>query len=325
MKTFRWLRACAPWLGVLLMTPWLPLQAQTYPAHPVTMVGTQPAGGSTDLTLRLVADHFRKITGQQMIVDPKPGAAGGVALAYLRRQKPDGYTLSLSGRSAMSWYWVQKQGVGYHPIDDFTYIGTVAAAQLALVSRAGSPFKTLDDVVRLAKQNPGKYTFATIGHGSIFHQPMVTFAEKADISLHHVPYRGDVQSLGAVYSGEIDLAVVSGTFQPWVDDKRLNLIAVMSSKRNPRYPQTPTFDELGYAVSSIAPVALAGPKGMDPAVVSFLQDVLRRMSDDPAFRERLAELGQLPLYLNARETTEWATAQFAREREIVDRFKLAAP
>ena len=321
MSVCRPLRALAAALASAVA---LAAQAQPFPSKPVTLYVTFPAGGVTDITMRTLAEHFRKLTGQNMVIENRPGGGSTVALNALRQQKPDGYTLSVMGRGAMTTYWVQDGRIGFNPVEDLTYVSGIAGSYFALVARADQPYNTLAELVKFAKANPGKLTFGTIGHGQFTHQPMVEFMQLAGIEMRHVPFKGDPDTLNNVAGGPLELAVAGGAFQQYVDSGKVKMIAFLTDKRVPRFPKVPTFAEAGYPVRAHVVVGIGGPKGMDPEVVKFLDGTFKRITEDPEFRAALDKIHQTTQYIPAPEFYAWARKQFLVEKEVVERFGLRA-
>lgn len=299
--------------------------AQAFPsAKPVTLYVTFPAGGVTDITMRTLAEHFKRITGQSMVIENRPGGGSTVALNALRQQKPDGYTLSVIGRGAMTTYWVQEGKIGFNPVDEFTYISGVAGSYFALVARADQPYKTIAELVAFAKANPGKLTFGTIGHGQFTHQPMAEFMQLAGIDLRHVPFKGDSDTLNNVVGGHLELAVTGGSFQPFVESGKVRILGFLTDKRVARFPDAPTFTEAGYPVRAHVVVGIGGPKGMDPQVVKYLDNTFRQITEDADFRATLDKMHQTTQYISHEDFTAWSKKQFLVERDVVERFNLRA-
>lgn len=326
MRSIRKLGFALALSAVMLAFASAPARGQAYPgAKPVTLYVTFPAGGVTDITMRTLAEHFKRITGQSMVIENRPGGGSTVALNALRQQKPDGYTLSVIGRGAMTTYWVQDGKIGFHPVDDFTYISGIAGSYFALAARADQPYKTIAELVQFAKANPGKLTFGTIGHGQFTHQPMAEFLQLAGIDIRHVPFKGDTDTLNNVVGGHLELAVSGGSFQPFVESGRMRLLGFLTDKRVPRFPDVPTFAEAGYPVQAAVVVGIGGPKGMDPQAVRFLDAMFKRITDDPEFRSTLDKMHQTTQYIAHDEFSAWAKRQFPIEREIVEKFNLRVP
>ncbi len=321
MPAHRTLRALA---AALLLAATASAGAQSFPAKPVTLYVTFPAGGVTDITMRTVAEHFRRITGQNMVVENRPGGGSTVALNALRQQKPDGYTLSVMGRGAMTTYWVQDGKIGFNPIEDLTYVSGIAGSYFALVARADQPYKNVAELVQFAKANPGKLTFGTIGHGQFTHQPMAEFMKLAGIDMRHVPFKGDTDTLNNVAGGHLELAVSGGSFQQYVESGKVRMLAFLTDKRVARFPDVPTFTEAGYPVRAHVVVGIGGPKGMDPEIVRTLDGIFKRITDDPEFRSTLDKIHQTTQYLSHEEFASWAKKQFLVEKEVVERFNLRA-
>lgn len=299
--------------------------AEPYPrARPVTLYVHFPSGGPGDITARTLADHFKRVTGQTMLVENRPGGGSLVALNALRQQDADGYTLSFMGRSGMTTYWMQDGKVPFHPVKGFTFISGIAGTWFALVGRSELPFRTLPELIAYAKAQPGKLTFGTLGHGLFTHQPMVEFMRLAGIEMLHVPYKGDPELLVALAGGHLDLAVTGGTFRDLAQAGRVQAIAFLTERRVPGFPSVPTFAELGFPVKASVVVGIGGPAGMNPEIVSYLDRTFRTIAEDPGFRSALERIHQTAEYMSHAEITAWANRQFLAERDIVERFNLKA-
>ena len=169
----------------------LPLTAiaQTYPAKPITLIVPWPAGGSSDIAMRAIADAMAKILGQPMVVDNKPGASGTLGPAAMAATaKPDGYTLSQMPITVVRIPIMQK--TSFDTLKDFTYIAQLTGYTFGITTKSDSPFKTWADVVKFAKENPGKLTYATPGTGTSLHIGMEMIAAKEGIKLTQVPFKG---------------------------------------------------------------------------------------------------------------------------------------
>ncbi len=299
-------------------------QGAAYPAKPVKLILSFPAGGITDVTFRRIGERFQALTGQPMVMDNRPGR--GVAANLTANADPDGYTIGIVGRSHLSLHHQLRGGLPYHPVDGFTWISGITSSWFGLYVSATSPYKTVQDVVAAAKAKPGDVKYGTaFGHGGLAHVPMEEFSRTAGVQLLHVPFKGDNESLVQLMRGDIDMVVAGGSAMPFVQEGKLRLIAWLNNARHPRLTQVPTLRELGYPVEITAIVGVGGPKGMNPAHVAVLEQTFRRILEEKEIQEFLDRNYQRPDFIASAAFTEWARKQLPIEKQIVDRFNLAEP
>ena len=177
--------------------------AESYPTRAVTMVVPFSPGGATDSTVRVIAEHFRALTGQAMLVENRPGGGSVVALNHLKQRKPDGYTLGVMSRGQFVTYWMQNAGAGLDPLGDFTFICATHGSIFGLLARADAPWASLNDLVRDAKARPAPLTVGAIGAGSVHHLVALEFARLAGIQIVHIPFKGEAESNAALLGGPI--------------------------------------------------------------------------------------------------------------------------
>ena len=306
--------------GLLPQASWA--QAAPYPAMPVRMILSFPAGGITDLTFRKIGERFQAITGQPMVLENRPGR--GVAANALANADPNGYTLGIVGRSHLSLHYQLRNGLPYPPVEGFTWVSGITSSWFGLYVPANSPYRTVQDLIAAAKAKPGDVKYGTaFGHGGLAHVPMEEFARSAGVQLLHIPFKGDNESILQLVRGDIDLIVAGGSAMPFVQEGKLRLLAWLNNARHPRWPQVPTLRELGYPVEIVAPVGVGGPAGMNPAHVAYLEKVFRRILEEPAMLEFLERNYQRSDFIASAAFTDWARKQLPVEKQIVERFNLA--
>jgi tripartite-type tricarboxylate transporter receptor subunit TctC len=297
-------------------------QSPTYPARPVKMIVSFPAGGVTDATFRRFADRFQVITGQPLVIENKPGR--GVTPNALATAAPDGYTIGIVGRSQFALFYQLNGAVPYKPVDSFTWIASTVSSWFGLYVSAASPYKSVADVVAAAKAAPGTLSYGTaFGHGGLAHVPMEDFARTAGIQLLHVPFRGDPDSAMQLMRGDIQLMVAGGSAMPFVQEGKLRLLAWLNPSRHPRLNTIPTMRELGYPAEVVAPVGVGGPAGMNPAHVGFLEQTFRKILADKEIQDFLERNYQREEFMTSAQFTDWAQRQQPLEKQITERFNLA--
>ncbi len=272
--------------------------AQDYPNKPITLIVPWPAGGATDIVMRAVAESAGKQLGQPMIVDNKPGAAGTLGPAAMAATaRPDGYTIAQTPISVVRLPIMQK--TSFETLRDFTYIAQLTGYTFGVTVKADSPHKSWADVVKFAKENPGKITYGTPGAGTSLHIGMEQIAARDGIKLTHVPFRGGAETNAAVLGGHTVLQADSSSWKPLVEAKELRLLMIWTADRSKQWPDAPTMKELGYPFVFDSPFGVAGPKGMDPAIVAKLDAAFKKAVEDPAVIDVMAKHDMLPRYLNA--------------------------
>jgi tripartite-type tricarboxylate transporter receptor subunit TctC len=297
--------------GALAALP-LALQAQGYPNRPVTAVVSFTAGSGTDIVGRIVLQKVAEYWGQPVVVENKPGAGGSIASALVAKAAPDGYTLLVNSNAHTVNPAIFAQ-LPYDTLRDFVDVVPLAMQPNVLVTNAASPYRSVADVLRAAREKPGTINFASAGIGSATHLNLEKFIDAAGIKVTHVPYKGTPEVITGLLNGSVDLywAPISAVLSQ-LEGGKLRALAVSTATRNSRLPNVPTTGEAGVA-NADAPIwfALWAPAGTPQAVVERISADVRRATASPDVREKLAALGNEPLDL--------APAAFARfVREEVD-------
>ncbi len=296
--------------------------AQGYPDKPVTLVVPWPAGGSTDIVMRAISEAAGKHLGQPITVDNKPGASGTLGPAVVAtNSKPDGYTIAQMPITVMRLPLMQK--TAFDALRDFTYIVHLTGYTFGITTKADGQFKSWADVVAYAKANPGKVTYATPGAGTSLHIGMEQIAAKAGIRLTHVPFKGGAETNAAVLGGHTTLQADSTGWKPLVDAGQLRLLAIWTAERSKNWPDAPTLKELGYPFVFDSPFGVAGPKGMDPAVVAKLHDAFKKALEDKAVIATMAKYDMVPRYLDTAGYRKFVAEIIDSEKAALQKIGLA--
>jgi tripartite-type tricarboxylate transporter receptor subunit TctC len=310
--------ACGPALGAA----WAQAQP-TFPSRPLTLWVPWPAGGATDLTLRLLAELAGRHLGQKMVIENRPGAAGTLVMPLLQSAAPDGYTLAQVPHPVFRAPWVQK--VGWDPIADTTPIVQVSGVTFGIVVPAASPLTTLDELFDWARRHPGELSIATNGVGTTPHLVMDALFARQDARYIHVPYKGTSEQMIAVSAGQVMAGVNSNGFAPFVDSGKLRLLVTFGAERTRRWPHVPTLKELGHGIVATSPYGLAGPRGLPPAVVATLHAAFKAAMHEPAHLAELARYDQELAYLDPQAYGAAMRQAYEAERRTVERLGLAQP
>ena len=297
------------------------VMAQSYPTKPITLIVPWPAGGSTDVAMRAIAEHAAKKLGQPIVVDNKAGASGTLGPATMAATaKPDGYTIAQIPITVMRLPLMQK--VSWDAEKSFSYIVHLTGYTFGITTKADSPYKTWKDVVDFAKANPGKVTYATPGSGTSLHIGMEQIADAAGIKLTQVPFKGGAETGAAVLGGHTTLQADSTGWKPLVEAGQLRLLALWTANRSKNWPDVPTLKDLGYPFVFDSPFGIAGPKGMDPKIVQILHDAFKSAIDDPGVIATLEKYDMVPRYMNTADYNKAVKDVIAQETAALGKIGL---
>ena len=292
-----------------------------FPTRPIMLWVPWPAGGATDLTMRLLADLAGKQLGQRVLVENRAGAGGTLAMPVLQQAAPDGYTIAQMPQPVFRAPLVQK--LMWDPIRDTTPIIQISGVTFGIVVPASSSIHSLDDLFALARARPGELMVSTNGVGTTPHIVMDELFARKGLSYVHVPYKGTAEQMIAVSSGQVMVGVNSNGFAPFVDSGKLRLLATFGEHRSRRFAQVPTLRELGYGIVANSPYGLAGPRGMPAPVVQVLHDAFKLAMHDPAHTAELERYDQDLAYLGPEDYGRAMREAYAAERRTVERLGLA--
>jgi tripartite-type tricarboxylate transporter receptor subunit TctC len=293
--------------------------AQPFPTKPVTLICPWPAGGSTDITMRALAEATAKYLGQQVIIENKPGAGGTLGAVALLNARPDGYTVSQIPLGVFRVPHLEK--TAYDPLKDFTYIVGISGYTFGVVVPADSPHKTFNDLVAFAKANPDKIAYGTPGQNTSLHVTMEEIAWKQGIKWVHIPHKGNAPNMLAILGGQVNAAADATGWGPHVDAGKLRLLVTWGDKRTKRWPSVPTLQELGFGIVSNSPYGLAGPKGMDPKIIQVLHDAFKKGAEDPIHLAALEKYDQDLWYRSSEDYAKYARETFDAEKATMERLK----
>jgi tripartite-type tricarboxylate transporter receptor subunit TctC len=294
--------------------------SDAFPSRPVTLVVPWPAGGATDLTMRLLAELASRPLGQTVQVDNRGGASGTLAMPLLQRAAPDGHVIAQMPHTVLRAPHLQR--VLWDPIRDTTPILQVSGTTFGLVVPASSPWRSLEDLLAHAQAHPGRLSLATNGVGTTPHLVMEELLARRGARWVHLPYRGVSEQMVAVASGQVMAAAGASGYAPFVESGRLRLLATFGSERSRRFPDVPTLAELGHGIVAMSPWGLAGPRGLAAATVQALHDAFKAAMFDPAYVAELARYDQAPSYLGPEDYGRALREGFAAERRNVERLGL---
>ena len=290
--------------ALMLALPWLAVATATAPAHaaddypnrPLKMIVPYPAGGTADLMARNFCEFLGRELGQSVVVENKPGAAGQLGTSLTAKAVPDGYTLGESNAGTFEVSPHLYKSLPYNLQTDFEQIAVMGRMGVVYGVSAESSIKSLDDLIREAKKNPGKLSFATPGVGSSNHLSGALLASTAGIDWMHVPFKGVAEFLPAVLGGQVTALVDQyPSMMKQLEGGKIRGIAVSTAERIPSSPNVPTFKESGYPdLVFYSWFGLMVPKGVPAPIIDKLTNASRKIIHNPDYRAKVAALGAEP-------------------------------
>jgi tripartite-type tricarboxylate transporter receptor subunit TctC len=309
-------RHVARLLGLLIGAWSLAAGAQTFPARPVTLIVPWPAGGTTDVVMRALASATEKHLGQSIVIENRGGAAGTVGPAHMAANaKPDGYTVAQIPITVFRYPAMRK--TSFDPTRDFTYIIGLTGYTFGVVVRKDASWKTFAELLADAKANPGKINYGTPGAGTSLHITMEQIARLQGIKWTHVPFKGNAEATSALLGGHIHVEADSTGWAQLVNTGELRLLVTWGAARTRNWPSVPTLKESGIDIVSNSPFGIAGPAGMDRAVVATLHDAFRKGMAEPSYIATMEKFDQEPFYLSSEDYRAYALRQSAEEKRLI--------
>lgn len=294
--------------------------AQAFPGRPLKLIVAFPAGGPTDITMRVLADNASKILSQPVVIENKPGAGGTLPAQALQSTPADGYTLAQIPLGVFRLPYTTK--ITWDPIKDLAYVLNVTGYAFGLVVPADSPLKTWTHFVGWAKANPGKLSYGSTGTMTSPHLTMELIAQKLGLELLHVPYKGSADLMQSILGGNIMAAADSTGFAPQVEAGKLRVLNTWGEQRLAKFPDAPTLKELGLGLVQNSPFGIAAPRDTPPAVVKRLHDAFKQAMEQPSYITALAKYDMVPMYMSTLDYSKFAQETFLREKALIEKLGL---
>ena len=270
-----------------------PAEAAPFPDRPITLVVPLAAGSTADILARSIQPGLSQQLGQTVVVENKPGGGGQIAMSYVAKASPDGYTLVLGSNNTWAINLGLFSKLSYDPTKDFVPVAYLAGGSNVLVVPSDSPYRSVPELVTALKAQPGKLMYSSGGNGTTHHLSAELLLSITGTQAAHIPYRGAPQGVAAVMAHEVAFAFyntpsVSGL----VKEGKLRALAVTGEARSPLLPDVPTMMEEGvpgYVIT--VDLGLMAPAGTPPDVVAKLNAAARKVMDSAEQRQRLQALG----------------------------------
>jgi len=311
--------ALAAALALTLVAPaaW----AQAWPGKPIKLINGFPPGGGADILARLVAERLSASLGQQVIVENRTGATGMIAAQSVAASPPDGYTILLyTMNMACTSPIMPGNKINIDPDKDLMPIVIIAGLDNLLYVSPKTDFKTVEDVIKAAKANPGKLTYGSSGVGGSYHLWAAQFTTMADIEMLHVPFRGGPPAIAEIVAGRVDMMFGNlAEILPHIRSGAVRAVAFTSVPPSPVLPGVPTIAQSGlpnYRADNW--FGLGAPAGTPQEVVDRLNAEVNRLVKDPAFAEKLVSLGFQPTGGSVEEMKATILRDRAKWKTVID-------
>ncbi len=295
-----------------------PAFAQSYPTRPVKLVVAFPAGGTTDLLARILAQPLSERLGQQVVIENRPGGGTNIALQSVVNAAPDGYTLGMT----FATNTINPSLYKSLPFDfqrDIAPVSGLADLPLVLVVNKDVPAKDVTGFVAYAKANPGKITFASFGARTISHLAIELVKTSTGIEFVHVPYPGGPQIITDMISGRIQAGMDAlPNSLPHIRAGAVRALAVMSPQRNPAVPDVPTISETIPGIEINAGTGIGVPAATPPEIVARLNRDINASLADPALKSRYADVGAVPMIFTPAEARAKIADDIQKWRNVIE-------
>jgi tripartite-type tricarboxylate transporter receptor subunit TctC len=304
-----------------------PVHAQDYPSKPVRLIVPNEAGGTIDALGRVVAAQVNKQSGMRIFLENKPGANSLIGTTAVATSAPDGYTL-LNVSPSFVLVPLTSKNASYDIFKNFAPITALGVGTgYILVVRQGLPVNTVEELVALAKKSGKPLTYGTPGVGNALHLATEMFANKANIKMLHIPYKGSNPALTAIAAGQVDVMVLSpATVYPFVQSGRVRPIAFTGIRRSKDFPNVPTMQEAGLTDFVIKGTWIGwfAPAGTPPAIVNKLADEVSKALKDPVVEKTLVDGGFEPDGRSPAEFANFVRSEYQRYAVAVKNAKIEA-
>jgi tripartite-type tricarboxylate transporter receptor subunit TctC len=303
----------------------LPAAAQPYPSQPIRLIAPFPPGGSVDIMARLIAEPLGTQLGGKMVIENRSGASGNIGMEAAARAKPDGYTVVLN-TIPLATNQALFDKLTWDPIKDFAPIGMVATAAHVLVVPPRVQARTVDELLRLARANPGRLSYASAGVGTTFHLCGEMFKDSSNTFILHVPYRGGGPALADTLGGQVDMSFPTiSAAVPHIKAGKLRALAVTDTRRSPLLPDVPTLQEAGVKDFQFTQwLALLAPANTPRDVVTRLNEGLRKTLTSKEVRDKFSQQGFDAFITSPEEAGRFIASEVQRFGKLIKTRKITA-
>ena len=292
--------------------------AQDFPNRAIRIIVPFAAGGSVDISTRLVATALSQDLGQPVVVENRAGAGGRIGATAVAKSPADGYTLLAGSSGSLTAMEAVAKDMPYLVLRDFVPVALMNVTPMAVVVGPGSPANSFAELVALARAKPGTIGIASAGLGTSNHLAIELLQSVAGVKFTHVPYKGSGQALTDLLSGQVPVMVDQiASSMNYVRSGKLRVFAVMTATRSSVLPEIPTLKELGFdGVEAASFTGILAPAGLPPAILDRLQRAVIKAASTPEVVQRFKELGADPRALGPAEFLAFIRADLERWKAV---------
>jgi tripartite-type tricarboxylate transporter receptor subunit TctC len=285
--------------------------AQVYPSRPITVVSPFPPGGPVDFVIRAIQQRMENALAQPLIIESRPGATGNVGSAYVAKAAPDGYTLLLQATIIGAFPHLFRH-LPYDPIKDLAVVGGLVESPNACIVNSASKIQSLADLIKEAKNNPGKVHFGSSGVGAPSHLVVELLGRLNDVKFVHVPYKGAAPAMTDLLGNFIEFTCQTlSPALPLIREGKLRAIAVTTEKRSPMLPDVPTVKELGFGnIDEALRYILLAPAATPRPILDRLSTILATILAEPSVKEAFGKAGYEAMTKSPAEVSGQIQAQY---------------
>jgi tripartite-type tricarboxylate transporter receptor subunit TctC len=280
--------------------------ADDYPSRPITLIVPQAPGGGNDTIARIIAQKMTQSLGQQVIVENRPGAGGTLGTRQLARSTADGYAIAMGSTGTLTMAPTAVENAGYDPRKDFAPVGMIAKSAIVLVVGPSVKAQSVQELVAQAKKDPQAFTYGSGGAGTPNHLTAIMFADRAGITLTHIPFKGAGPAINDMLGGHVSM--IFSSLPPTIGNIKagtLRALGTCALRRTPMLPEVPTMEEAGFkGFEAEQRYGLIAPAGTPDQVLRKLNQSLRAALDAEDVKERIAADGAV---VNPSTPEEYAT------------------
>jgi len=297
-----------------------------YPNKSIRLIVPFAPGGTTDIIARVIAEPLGKQLGQAVVVDNRGGAGGAIGAIEAARAAPDGYVISVATVSTTAANPAINPKIGYDPVGDFVPVVNIAATPNVMSVHPSFPAKDYKSYMALIKKNPGQYSYASMGTGSVGHLLMELWKTMTGVYVTHIPYRGAGPALVDVVAGHVPIMIDNlPSSLPYIKAGKLIPMVVAAPHRLADIPDVPTFKEVGLEpVNRMAFYGILAPKGTSKEIVKKLHDATMKALEDPAVRKKIEDTGSLIIGNTPEQFAQQIKDEYATYKEVVAKQHLKA-
>ena len=316
IQTRTFLAAASMLASILVVTPGA--HAEAYPSQPIKLVVPFPPGGGTDTMARFLGTALSKKYGWDVIVENRPGAGGTVGMGALARSAPNGYTMALGQTSNLSINPYLYKKISYNVAKDFAPVAAVASQPMVLVVRADKPYKSVAELIKYAKANPGKLTIGNAGTGTVGDITGRFFAKEAGLDILNVPYKGASPAMTDLLGGQVDAFFASAPAAlPQLKNANVRMLAITTLQSIPQFPNVPPLANTLPGFESASLTGILVPAGTPKEIIELLNSHINEVLKGQTLRDKIMDEGNVVLGGSVKEFGDTIEKDSAKWSKII--------